>query len=148
MTKNFKQEDIPTILDRETGKLIPIFGEQNEEAEATDKPTPIEKRLFSALDTLDTLHNEICKAYLALFPDDSVKTSAAADYFVMLLQKITKKALDLEVLAKKAESCECGKENSCKKDESPKTEQQTTETKASKKPKTTKKPTARKTQKK
>ena len=94
MNKSYRKEDIPTILDRETGKLVPIFGNnESVDAEHVDAaPTPLEVKLADALEALKTLQNKIKSYYKEVFPEENLDKTKSEIDFGCLIQAIADKA--------------------------------------------------------
>lgn len=120
VNKNYSEEDIPTILDRETGKLIPLFGEKKktvaEQApvnstrektkEADDAKRVAEKQVKELTDYVDKLHNAIADTFESLFHRE-VERDGENYFDVLAILKGEVSALQ-EKLNTKKDECDCG----------------------------------------
>ena len=76
MAKPFREEDIPQILDRETGKFKPLFGmpgkeEKNEVSVEKNVEASVEKQLAEAVKELTAIKDGIKNAFIAEFGKES-----------------------------------------------------------------------------
>ena len=118
--KHYREEDIPTILDRETGKLVPLFGgkkktvaeqapvnstrEKTKEADAAKRVS--EKQVKELTDYVDKLHNAIVDTFESLFHRE-VERNGENYFDVLAILKDEVSALQ-EKLNTKKDECDCG----------------------------------------
>ena len=88
MAKPFREEDIPSFLDRETGKFKPLFNMPGQKEEnKSENPVPdigksIEEQLADAVEELHKLKVGIKNEFKAAFGEDFVKEWDHAFNFV------------------------------------------------------------------
>lgn len=137
MAKPFSKEDIPSFLDRETGKFKPLF----DAPEAQDEMEAVKQEVSQELKDLNALQYAVSKLAEQIL---GVKTSGdiEANTYVMWVETSITKYAELQTAledAKKEHVCNCNCEKAPKNEKVQEPQKKVVAKANTKKPKATKK---------